>query len=80
MNRDNSRNSFVGNGRVDAVQTAQIVSLADDTMPTIAIGSDLGPIAGEVYGKRISKQSITVDADGSGGELLITLKRYIKFK
>lgn len=74
---DAERNtSFVGNGQLGTIQSARM-TIGDTVHPIISIGSEIGGFAGEDPRKRISKQTITIDADGSSSKLLITLKRYV---
>lgn len=68
--QDNSRNSFVGNGQLDAIQVAK---LTDSDAAMIYIISDMGQLAGEDPRKRIDKQTVATDTAGS-----VTLKRYMK--
>jgi len=69
MERDTSRNSFVGNGKLNAVLTA---ALDDSDKPLIYINSDLGQLAGEDARKRIDKQTVACTTAGQ-----VTLKRYM---
>jgi len=76
MKRTDARNSFVGNGQLNALQVATM-GLGDTLHPTLAIASDLAQRAGENPRKRVSKQTITVaPTGGTGSKLLVTLKRY----
>jgi hypothetical protein len=71
---------MIGNGRVDAIFTKQIISLADTTMPLLALNWSGKPIAGEVPTIRKSKATVTVDANGGAGtsklKVLITIVNY----
>lgn len=70
----------IGNGNPNAVFTKQIISLADTTMPLLALNWSGKGIAGEVATLRHSKATITVDANGGAGtsklKILITLVNY----
>ena len=71
---------MIGNGKVDAIFTKQIISLADTTMPLLALNWSGKPIAGEVPTIRKSKATVTVDANGGAGtsklKVLITIVNY----
>ena len=71
---------MIGNGKVDAIFTKQIISLADTTMPLLALNWSGKPIAGEVPTIRKSKARVTVDANGGAGtsklKVLITIVNY----
>jgi len=71
--RDDSRNSFVGNGTLDSVI---IASLSTTDKGMIYLASDLGQTAGEDARKRIDKQTVTFASDGGTDAGLLTLKRY----
>jgi len=70
----------IGNGKVDAIFTKQIISLADTTMPLLALNWSGKPIAGEVATIRKSKATVTVDANGGAStsklKVLITIVNY----
>jgi hypothetical protein len=70
----------IGNGKVDAIFTKQIISLADTTMPLLALNWSGKPIAGEVPTIRKSKATVTVDANGGAStsklKVLITIVNY----
>ena len=68
--QDNSRNSFVGSGKLDAIQ---IATLDDSDAAMIYILADMGQLAGEDPRKRIDKQTVESDTAGS-----VTLKRYMQ--
>ena len=68
--QDNSRNSFVGNGNLNAIQVAKV---DDSNAAMIYILADLGQLAGEDPRKRIDKQTVESDVDGS-----VTLRRYVQ--
>jgi hypothetical protein len=71
---------MIGNGKVDAIFTKQIISLADTTMPLLALNWSGKPIAGEIPTIRKSKATVTVDANGGAGtsklKILITIVNY----
>jgi hypothetical protein len=71
---------MIGNGNANAVFTKQIVSLADTTMPLLALNWSGKGIAGEVPTLRTSKATVTVDANGGAStsklKILITLVNY----
>ena len=71
---------MIGNGKVDAIFTKQIISLADTTMPLLALNWSGKPIAGEVPTIRKSKARVTVDANGGAStsklKVLITIVNY----
>jgi len=70
----------IGNGKPNAIFTKQIISLADTTMPVLALNWSGKPIAGEVATIRKSKATVTVDANGGAGtsklKVLITIVNY----
>jgi hypothetical protein len=71
---------MIGNGKFGAIFTKQIVSLADTTMPLLALNWSGKPVAGEVPTERPSKATVTVDANGgavtSKLKILITIVNY----
>jgi hypothetical protein len=71
---------MMGNGKANGIFTKQIVSLADTTMPLLALNWSGKPIAGEVATIRKSKATVTVDANGGAGtsklKILITIVNY----
>ena len=77
MYQDRSKEGYIGNGQLDAVQVAKM-GFGDTTGACINLASDLGSIAGEDAKKRIKKQTFAIDANGgTSSELLLTLKRYM---
>jgi hypothetical protein len=71
---------MIGNGKFGAIVTKQIVSLADTTMPLLALNWSGKGVAGEVPTERASKATVTVDANGgavtSKLKILITIVNY----
>jgi hypothetical protein len=68
--RNDQRNSFVGNGSLPSVINAR---LNTTDLPLIYINSDLGQLSGEDPRKRIDKQTVTVTTAGQ-----VTLTRYMQ--
>jgi len=70
----------IGNGNANAIFTKQIISLADTTMPLLALNWSGKPIAGEVPTIRKSKATVTIDANGGAStsklKVLITIVNY----
>jgi hypothetical protein len=71
---------MIGNGNANAIFTKQIISLADTTMPVLALNWSGKPIAGEVPTVRKSKATVTIDANGGAStsklKVLITIVNY----
>lgn len=76
MKRSDSRNSMVGNGKVDAIQIASL-GFSDTLHPLMYIGSDLGALPGEDTRKRIKKQTMAISTAGAGTTLRVVLTRYM---
>ena len=72
--RDDSRNSFAGNGKLDAIQMATL-DTTDAAM--IYINSDIGQSAGEDARKRVHRRTARFVKDGGTDAGLLTLKTFV---
>jgi len=64
---------IIGNGRLDAVEIKGPMTLADTTMPSLALQWVQQPVRGELQTVQRENATITIDADGSSSKLKVTL-------